>query len=267
MVCGGVASGLETLMPLVPNIIAGSFALLLASLASCVPTFSQNRAASPNDSVDAQLATLGERGIAIAVAREKVLEILQAENSCSAWFRQADPDPPGVFKGLHFALDPHGPSYIIGSRADYGQQLFKHPYAASVLENAGRGAVITLNAHGPFFVGAAEVLEQDLFGVALRPAGWRSLLIETYTGNTLAAQMTTLLHELGHVVGRIPADFDESSGQSGRNTAEVLHYCRPQIKASMRADRAVVIRVGDLLSLGNAGLPTAAGHEPGQRRE
>ena len=60
----------------------------------------------------------------------------------------------------------------------------------------------------------------------------RYLLVGSYYGNTLAAQITILLHELGHVVGRLPEEFDELSGQSGRNTAEVLHFCRAEIKAT-----------------------------------
>jgi hypothetical protein len=57
-------------------------------------------------------------------------------------------------------------------------------------------------------------------------------------GNTLPARITTLLHELGHVIGRLPDDSDELSGLSAQNTLRVLHACHAQIKASAREHRA-----------------------------
>jgi hypothetical protein len=230
-------------MPLASRCLGVAFAVLLGSFSFCGAAFRQAGGRPPGER--AQLAVFGERGITIAVAREKVLEILQGQNSCSAWFRQADRDSAAVFEGLGFTLDLNGPRYITGFKTEFGETAFKHPYAASVGQNAGRGAVITLNANGPFFVGSTAVLQREFVGAYLQPAGWRNLLVDNYIGNTLAAQMTTLLHELGHVIGRIPEDFEENSGQSGRNTAEVLRYCRAQIRASARSDRLVVVRLGD----------------------
>jgi hypothetical protein len=101
--------------------------------------------------------------------------------------------------------------------------LLKHPYAAKALENS---SFVLLNANGAFFVRAAPVLQQDNQGGFYRLSGSRDLRAGSYPGNTLAAQITILLHELGHIVGRLPDDSDELSGQSERNTAEVLHFCR-----------------------------------------
>ena len=89
------------------------------------------------------------------------------------------------------------------------------------------------------------VLQRDYIGGPLHKAGWRLLRVNDYSGNTLSAQMTTLLHELGHVVGRIPEDFEEGSGQSGRNTAEVLHYCRAEINRSAHSGHLTVVHLGD----------------------
>jgi hypothetical protein len=108
----------------------------------------------------------------------------------------------------------------------------KHPYAARALENAGGNSIVVLNAKGAFFVPVAVVLQQEDMSDLFHASGWRYLLVGSYRGGTLAAQITILLHELGHVVGRLPEDSDELSGQSERNTAAVLRFCRAQIKAA-----------------------------------
>ena len=45
-----------------------------------------------------------QRGDVITRARDQTLEMLQTENACSAWFREAEPDPAGVFRSLHFEI-------------------------------------------------------------------------------------------------------------------------------------------------------------------
>jgi hypothetical protein len=177
---------------------------------------------------------MGKPGLAVALARDKVSEILQSENSCSAWFRKADPNATATFASLKFVIDPKGPQYILGWRTDTGVTLFKHPYSASAWEGAGANSVVKLNANGPFFVRGSVVMWQANAGGFRYAIGWHMLQVGSYAGNTLAAQITTLLHEFGHVVGRIPEDTDELSGQSGRNTQEVIHYCHAQIKAAER---------------------------------
>jgi len=189
----------------------------------------------PADPVQLRLLDMGARGLAIEQAREHVLAILRADNSCSAWFRESNSDAAAIFESLNFSL-ADGPREVLKSRSS-GEILFQHPYSARVEENAGPDATILLNARGPFFVKIAGVLERQTPGGFLRPAGLRELRIGSYAGGTLPARMTTLLHELGHVLGRLPDDSDESRGLSMQNTERVLQACRAEINASARQHR------------------------------
>jgi hypothetical protein len=187
------------------------------------------------DPVQLRLLEMGARGVAIEQAREHVLAILRADNPCSAWFREWNSDAAAIFESLNFSL-VDGPAAVLKSKSS-GEILFQHPYSARVEENAGRDASILLNARGPFFVKVADVLERPYNASFLRPAGLRELRVGSYVGGTLPARMTTLLHELGHVLGRLPDDSDESSGLSMQNTERVLHACRAEINASVRQHR------------------------------
>lgn len=190
----------------------------------------------PQDFVRLRLQALGARGSAIEQAREHVIAILSTENSCSAWFRDADPDVAATFASLNFSLDD-GPKYILAYKSAWGEMFLKHPYSAGVQENAGRYATVQLNTNGPFFAKAADVLERDVTGSFPRVTGRRALRVGSFDGNTLPAQITTLLHELAHVTGRLPEDSDELSGLSTQNTEHVLHACRAEIKSSARQHR------------------------------
>jgi hypothetical protein len=190
----------------------------------------RSQISAPADPVRLRLLDMGARGLAIEQAREHVIAILRADNSCSAWFREANSDAADIFESLNFRL-ADGPRNILEFKSS-GEILLQHPYSARVEENAGPNAAILLNAHGPFFVKTAEIFERQTAGGFLRPAGHRELRIDSYAGGTLSAQMTTLLHELGHVIGRLPDDSDESSGLSMQNTERVLHACRAEITAS-----------------------------------
>jgi len=187
----------------------------------------------PQDFARSRLHALGARGSAIEQARRHVIVILSTENSCSAWFREADPDVVATFQSLDFFLDD-GPKYILAYKSAWGEILLKYPYSAGVQENAGRNATVLLNTNGPFFAKAADVLERDATGSLVRVTGRRTLRVGSFDGNTLSAQITTLLHELAHVIGRIPEDSDELSGVSTQNTERVLHACRAEIKSSAR---------------------------------
>lgn len=192
-------------------------------------SFAQSHMLATNDPIRAQLLTKGKPGLAVAQARSGVIEILQSNNSCSVWFQGADPNAASTFASLKFIIETNGPKQVLGLRSGSGEMLLKHPYAAKALENS---TVVVLNANGAFFVRAAPVFQQDNQGGFYRLSGSRELQAGSYTGNTRGAQMTILLHELGHVVGRLPNDSDELSGQSERNTAEVLRFCHKQIKAA-----------------------------------
>jgi hypothetical protein len=215
-------------------------ALLLAAasfLLAASPVLSQFRPRThsnsiPQDTVRPHLQALGIRGAAIQQAREHVIAILNTDNSCSAWFRGADRDVAATFESLDFALYD-GPKYVQAFKSASGDIFLMHPYSAAVRENAGRNATVLLNANGPFFENAANILEHSTGNFA-RVVGRHALRVGSFDGNTLPAQITTLLHELAHVIGRIPDDSDELSGLSAQNTEHVLHACRAEIKASAR---------------------------------
>lgn len=189
------------------------------------------------DPVLLQLLRLGARGAEIAQAREDVITILSTDNSCSAWFRQADPESLAVFESLEITLFD-GPKFVAAVKSQGGPTTFMHPYSAAVQENGGNNAVIQLNANGPFFARTAEVLERDSPGGFAYLAGRRTLRVGAYEGNTLPARITTLLHELGHAIGRLPDDSDLRTGLSEQNTQQVLRACHSEIKASSRPHRA-----------------------------
>jgi hypothetical protein len=60
--------------------------------------------------IQKELLALGRQGETILRARDQVLEILHGENGCSAWFREADPNPAGTFRSVNFALEENGPA-------------------------------------------------------------------------------------------------------------------------------------------------------------
>ena len=197
------------------------------------PTASTSAHITTHDFVRPRLQALGARGSAIERAREHVISILSTGNSCSAWFREADPDVAATFESLDFSLRD-GPKYVVVFKSAGRGMLLMHPYSAAVQENAGRNATVLLNANGPFFENVADVLERNTTSSFARVVGRHALRVGSFGGNTLPAQITTLLHELGHVTGRLPDDSDELSGLSTQNTEHVLHACRAEIKSSAR---------------------------------
>ena len=198
-----------------------------------LPTASMSAQVTTQDFVHPRLQALGARGSAIERAREHVMAILSTENSCSAWFREADPDIAATFESLDFTLRD-GPRYVTVFKSAGGEMFLKHPYSAAVQENAGRNATVQINANGPFFENVADILERNTPNSFTRVAGRCVLRVGSFEGKTLPAQITTLLHELGHVTGRLPDDSDELSGLSTQNTERVLHACRSEIKSSAR---------------------------------
>ena len=212
--------------------LTGPGVFVCAALISNV-AFARDHAFVTKDPIREQLRAMGKPGLTVAQARDHVLEILQPQNSCSAWFQDAAPNAASHFASLKFVIE-NGPRDVLSWRSRSGEMLFKHPYAAMALQDATGNYFVVLNARGAFFVRAAVVLRQENEGRFFRAVGSRYLLVGSYVGDTLAAQITIILHELGHVVGRLPDDSDELSGQSGRNTAEVLRYCGNQIDTSVR---------------------------------
>lgn len=171
-----------------------------------------------------------------------VLGILQSENACSAWYREKDADPADTFQSLEFDVDSKGPIYILESNLNPGLGLFWHPYVAMSAENAGPGATIKLNANGAFFHSDAAVRKGSREGGPMRAGGIRELKIDSYMGDTREAQITALLHELGHITGRIPPDPDKADGMSRRNTTEVLRFCRAEVESAAKHPLRIAMR-------------------------
>jgi hypothetical protein len=211
---------------------------IAGAVLSCVlfltsPTHSESKP-DHDERVELELSSLGKHGDEIARVRAQVLEILQQDNACTAWFKESDPDPADVFRSLHFELERNGPSRIYSQR-DPGRGLrFKHPWGAKSFESGGRDSVILLNANGPFFNRTSIVMQQDPGGILARPSGNLPLSVSSYTGNTPQAQIVILLHELGHITGRLPEDDDSWDGRSSRNTSEVLRHCKTETRAAAR---------------------------------
>jgi hypothetical protein len=212
--------------------------LIAAAVLSCLlytPSQSYSKCRSNNEErVALELSALGKRGDAIARARKQVLEILQPGNGCSAWFQEVNSDPVEVFRSVQFELEPGGTSYVYGVRDRERGQLFKHPWAARTTQNAGRNAIIQLNGNGPFFNRTSLIMQLDPGGKFALSSGNLVLTVSRYTGDTPEAQITILLHELGHIIGRLPEDDDSWDGRSFRNTSEVSRHCKTETRAAAR---------------------------------
>jgi hypothetical protein len=207
-------------------------AVLACALLTSSPSHSES--ASNNDAlVVLELSALGKRGDTIARAREQVLDILRNGNACTAWFQEVDPDAAEVFRSLHFELELEGPSYVYSMRDGQRGELLKHPWAAKSIEYGGRNSTIVLNANGPFFNRSSVIMRLDPRGIMLaRPEGIQLLTASSYEGNTPGARITILLHELGHIIGRLPEDDDSWDGRSTRNTSEMLRHCKAETSAA-----------------------------------
>jgi hypothetical protein len=89
-----------------------------------------------------------------------------------------------------------------------------------------------VNANGPFFSRTSIVMHVEPGGRLFRPSGVAVLTVSSYAGNTPEAQITILLHELGHIIGRLPEDGDSLDGRSSRNTSEVLRHYKTETRAA-----------------------------------
>jgi hypothetical protein len=195
---------------------------------------------SERDPIESELRQLGAAGYTIAVARQNILAILRENNSCSAWFAHAQPDPAQKFASLRFQTDPNGEDSSLGEYAAFSV-TYREPYVARAQQEVGAGSIITLNSNGAFFISRAPIKLRLTAGGPLIPQAQKHLHVGSYDGGSLSAQITTLLHEYGHIVGLLPVDRGEASSAllSTQNTETVVDHCRKQIEAS--ANRAVVL--------------------------
>jgi hypothetical protein len=185
----------------------------------------------PRDPIQEDLATRGKQGQKILRARERVLEVLQTENACSAWFREKDSNPAATFRTLNFEIDRKGEAFIRVSKDAESQTMYRNPYIASVGQDVGAFSIITLNAEGAFFRAQATTLVVVRDGELTTLGRPQFMNVGPYLGNTLVAQTLALLHEFGHVLNLLPVDFDNQDGRSMQNTGEVLRYCRAEVES------------------------------------
>jgi hypothetical protein len=168
----------------------------------------------------------------LAAAHEAALEILSAENACSAWFRQGDPEVVAIFQSLNFRIDPNGSDQVIQERSGDGRWIEHGPFIARTTQSTGPGTIVTLNANGAFFRSRNNLYRLGWPGGTSFATGNRAFTqVGPYDGGTFRAQIVTLLHELAHVVGAIPEDDSSKFGlaRSHTNTATVLRYCKSSV--------------------------------------
>ncbi len=177
---------------------------------------------------------MGKTGQKIRRARERVLAILQTENACSAWFREKDSNPADTFRTLDYTVDRHGEEFVHVFKDMGPDYLYRDPYVASVGQDTGAFAIITLNAGGAFFHSLTTMLVVSKDGGQSRSGGPRLMNIGPYPGDSVAGQTLALLHEFGHVLNLLPVDFDNEDGKSVQNTREVLRFCRAEIESKAR---------------------------------
>ena len=201
--------------------------------APCNPaTQSTHPCSASSDIVRDDLNTMGKRGQSILRARDKVLEILQTENTCSEWYRTKDPSPAATFRTLTFALDRDSDTHVRSIPLSGGIQLIRNPYVAKVIQGEGPNATVTINLNGAFFFSIGTMVDDRFEGGPVSLRGARAIQVGPYSGGSFHAQVLALLHEFGHVIDLLPMDHDDYEGKSRQNTAEVLHACRAQVEST-----------------------------------
>lgn len=184
-----------------------------------------------SDVVRDDLNTMGKQGQSILHARDKVLEILQAENACTDWYRTKNSDPAAVFRTLTFLVDRNGEGFVRKTPSTDGFEMIRSPYVASVEQDGGPKSTVTINANGAFFYPAANVVEDRFKGGPAEFHGARAIAVGPYIGGSFRAQVLVLLHEFGHVIDLLPEDRDDRDGKSRENTMDVLRACRAELES------------------------------------
>src|SRR6266403_2908970 len=222
--------------------VAGDAPSLCGALPTAMPAVkpcdAANRAGTgceeAKELAETNLEAMGKDGQKILRARERVLEILQTENACSAWFRGKDSNPDATFRTLSFTVDRKGEDFVLESRNPGDMTIFRNPYVARVFQGDGSYATITINLRGAFFSPMARVVEVQKEGGPWSLRGTRVLGVGPYAGDSMRAQILALLHEFGHLVDLLPTDEGDQDGKSVQNTSEVLRFCRAEVEAKAK---------------------------------
>ncbi len=188
------------------------------------------------DPTSDELKSFGQLAGVIEEARTEVTSILAGENSCSAWYRAAEPEAAQKFRSLRFALDASGKSEILKVEIWQATAVFYQPYVARAGQNVGWGSTITLNANGAFFKDWAPVRVVTTPQDKGYLKAFRRLAVANFDGATREARVLTLLHELGHVLDMLPIDSGVPSGPelSTSNTELVMRHCGAQIREAAK---------------------------------
>src|SRR6266849_9364357 len=94
------------------------------------------------DPVLEELKAMGEQGLVIERAREEVIEILEGQNRCAAWFEQSEADALRKFRSLHYRIDETGRGYTLKIQGADGGWRYQQPYVASSIEGASARSAI-----------------------------------------------------------------------------------------------------------------------------
>ena len=187
----------------------------------------------PEAELRSAMLARGKKGELILQARDEALQILRGGNACSAWFRMKDPHAADTFETLAYDIDSKSENYV-AERATSDLRIYSNPYVATVVQAGGSYQTVKLNAGGAFFRRSAYVRVFPQDGGGGRLAGTRYLRVGPFAGNTPEAQITTLLHEFGHVIDLLQMDEGDVDGKSVHNTDIVVQHCRSEILQSAR---------------------------------
>src|SRR5260370_17351416 len=106
--------------------------------------------------------------------------------------------------------------------------IFRNPYVGWVIQGDGRYATITINTNGAFFSPRANMVEVWKEGGPANFRGSHRTNVGTYSGDTIHAQVLTLLHELGHVLDLLTAGENTVAGKSAQYTNDLLRFYQPE---------------------------------------
>jgi len=167
-------------------------------------------------------------------AKAAVLAILGGDNPCADFFSKNGSND--AYKD--FATSPittyNGPNYYTPF-VDANGKLNAYLENGFMKPGPGGTGAIELNQNGAFFQQSAYEFKPDVVTPSPRrvPAYARS-----FRGNTLGAQILTMLHEFAHIEGVIDPDngpISQAATKSGNNTALVEKNCLTAIQDALKA--------------------------------